>query len=280
MSATPQFCPTPRELDDLELLIAGAFAPTSGFGEPGSPITLELPAAIEAAATEAGVVELVDPEGLPLARVHWPAGTVAPLKRAQYGPFRRLYLTPAEVRARYAGRRVVPVADALTEADLEAIGDRPTLLLALVGEGTPSLPAVALLRATLAAADLLADAEVVAVPLAAHGDPDTDHALGVAVVGAYAGEEEVFGLRDDDESTYPDAIAAIVADALPSPAEQGLVLFFTGLSGSGKSTLARALMDKVLESGTRSLTSLDGDVVRRNLSAGLSFSKEIGRAHV
>ena len=70
MSATPQFCPTPRELDDLELLIAGAFAPTSGFGEPGSPITLELPAAIEAAATEAGVVELVDPEGLPLARVH------------------------------------------------------------------------------------------------------------------------------------------------------------------------------------------------------------------
>jgi sulfate adenylyltransferase len=52
------------------------------------------------------------------------------------------------------------------------------------------------------------------------------------------------------------------------------VLFFTGLSGSGKSTLARALMDRILEQGERTITSLDGDVVRRNLSAGLTFSKE------
>ncbi len=66
----------------------------------------------------------------------------------------------------------------------------------------------------------------------------------------------------------------IVAQDRPAPADQGLVLFFTGLSGSGKSTLARALMDRVLEQGGRTLTSLDGDVVRRNLSAGLTFSKE------
>jgi sulfate adenylyltransferase len=52
------------------------------------------------------------------------------------------------------------------------------------------------------------------------------------------------------------------------------VLFFTGLSGSGKSTLARALVDLLLEQGDRTVTSLDGDVVRRNLSAGLTFSKE------
>jgi sulfate adenylyltransferase len=51
------------------------------------------------------------------------------------------------------------------------------------------------------------------------------------------------------------------------------VLFFTGLSGSGKSTLARALMDLVLEQTDRAVTSLDGDVVRRHLSAGLTFSK-------
>jgi sulfate adenylyltransferase len=51
------------------------------------------------------------------------------------------------------------------------------------------------------------------------------------------------------------------------------VLFFTGLSGSGKSTLARALHDLLLEQGLRTVTSLDGDVVRRNLSAGLTFSK-------
>ena len=51
------------------------------------------------------------------------------------------------------------------------------------------------------------------------------------------------------------------------------MLFFTGLSGSGKSTLAQALMDRLLEQGLRTVTSLDGDVVRRNLSAGLTFSK-------
>ena len=53
------------------------------------------------------------------------------------------------------------------------------------------------------------------------------------------------------------------------------MLFFTGLSGSGKSTLARALhRRRCSSSGERTVTSLDGDVVRRNLSAGLTFSKE------
>ena len=52
------------------------------------------------------------------------------------------------------------------------------------------------------------------------------------------------------------------------------MLFFTGLSGSGKSTLAQAVMDRLLEEGSRTITSLDGDVVRRNLSAGLTFSRE------
>ena len=33
-------------------------------------------------------------------------------------------------------------------------------------------------------------------------------------------------------------------------------------------------MDRLLEQGERTVTSLDGDVVRRNLSAGLTFSKE------
>jgi len=50
-------------------------------------------------------------------------------------------------------------------------------------------------------------------------------------------------------------------------------IFFTGLSGSGKSTVARALHDVLLERGTRTVTLLDGDVVRRHLSAGLGFSR-------
>jgi sulfate adenylyltransferase len=53
-----------------------------------------------------------------------------------------------------------------------------------------------------------------------------------------------------------------------------VVVFFTGLSGSGKSTVARGLRDALLEDGGRTLTYLDGDEVRRLLSAGLTFSKQ------
>ena len=143
-------------------------------------------------------------------------------------------------------------------------------MLALVGHGTPDLSPTALLRATLLVADVV-DAAVVAVPLASHGDPQTDHDLGVQVVSNYAGDDPVEGLGEGGE--LPLELVEIVERDQPDPADQGLVLFFTGLSGSGKSTLAQALMDRILERGERSLTSLDGDVVRRNLSAGLTFSK-------
>lgn len=260
-----QHCPTPTELDDLELLVSGAYAPVTRFNEPGSPVTLTLPDGV----TEA---ELVDPEGLPLARVS-ADGSLEPLTHAQYGPFRRLHLTPAQVREQHAGATFVPVVDALTEADLDDLrGLGRVVLVALMGTGTPSLSPVALVRASLAAADLLDDASVVAVPLPSHGDAATDHDLGAQVVATYAGPDPVHALTDR-ETPYPDAIAAIVEEDQPEPEEQGLVLFFTGLSGSGKSTLARALMDLLLEQGGRTVTSLDGDVVRRHLSAGLTFSK-------
>ena len=278
MSALPQFCPTPRELDDLELLATGALAPLTAFDEEGSPVTLTLPDDVRRAAEQAGGVELVDPEGLPLARVRVPGGTVEPLTHAQYGPFRDLYLTPAQAREQYAGRTWVPVTDALTETQVEQVrGLGAVVLVALVGTGTPDLSPVALIRATRLVAQTLPDAAVVAVPLAAHGDSpesvESDHALGVQVLATYAGDDPVVALADDPEGDYAEVASGVVAADRPAPEEQGLVLFFTGLSGSGKSTLARALMDKILEQGARTITSLDGDVVRRNLSAGLTFSK-------
>jgi sulfate adenylyltransferase len=228
-----------------------------------------------ASAAALGAVELVDPEGLPLARVELPGGTIEPLTHAQYGPFRRHYLTPPQTRERYAGRTFVPVVDALTESQLTALATvGPLVLLPLVGHGTPDLSPVALIRATIAAAARLPQADVVAIPLASHGDADVDHDLGLQVVANYAGTNPVVGVTDDPTGDYPPEIAAIVAFDQPAADEQGLVLFFTGLSGSGKSTLARALMDRLLEHGTRTVTSLDGDVVRRNLWAGLTFTKE------
>jgi sulfate adenylyltransferase len=270
----PQYHPGPRELDDLELLTSGALQPTRRFNEPGSPVTLALPDDL-AGAPE---VELVDPEGLPLARVA-ADGTVTALTHAQHGPFRRLYLTPAQARTAYAGATFVPVTDALDEDQLARLAavEGKLVLVALVGHGTPALSRVGLLRASLAAATRLTDAAVVAVPLAARGDAEADHDLGVRVLRAYAGDDPVLGLAEESDGArapLTDEIAAIVDFDRPPPGEQGVVLFFTGLSGSGKSTLAQAVMDRLLEDGHRTITSLDGDVVRRHLSAGLTFSRE------
>ena len=72
---------------------------------------------------------------------------------------------------------------------------------------------------------------------------------------------------------YPQVMAEL-KKTYPPRHLQGLTIFFTGLSGAGKSTVANALRIKLLEMGGRPVTLLDGDVVRKNLSSELSFSKE------
>lgn len=71
----------------------------------------------------------------------------------------------------------------------------------------------------------------------------------------------------------PPAVAKELVHARPPRRYRGLVIFLTGLSGSGKSTIARGLTDALREQGERTVTLLDGDIVRRELSAGLGFSK-------
>jgi sulfate adenylyltransferase len=61
----------------------------------------------------------------------------------------------------------------------------------------------------------------------------------------------------------------------PARHRQGFTVFFTGLSGSGKSAVARALLAKLLENGSRRVTLLDGDLVRKNLSSELGFSRDL-----
>lgn len=73
--------------------------------------------------------------------------------------------------------------------------------------------------------------------------------------------------------TFPEVVKEL-RRTYPPRHKQGFTLFFTGLSGAGKSTLAKAVMAKLLEAGGRPATLLDGDVVRKNLSSELGFSKE------
>ena len=53
----------------------------------------------------------------------------------------------------------------------------------------------------------------------------------------------------------------------------GCCVWLTGLSGAGKSTIAQILAADIGARG-RTVTLLDGDVVRTHLSKGLGFSKE------
>jgi sulfate adenylyltransferase len=271
-----QWTPAPRELDDLELILVGAL---------DEPLRLRLPPDVGAAVDQA--LELTDPEGLPLATFRSfgaagdvVSGSVAPLTHPQFGAFRRYHRTPREVRDKHAGTPTVavPVSEPLgidaveaVDAAARAAGAVP-LLLALVGTGSPQgVSAPGLVRATLAAAGQISGAEVVAVPLARRDDPREDEELRERVARTYS--DQVLHLPPV-QGELPDSVRRVVEADRPPRERRGLVVFFTGFSGSGKSTLARALHDVLLERGDRTVTSLDGDVVRRHLSAGLGFSRE------
>ncbi len=81
------------------------------------------------------------------------------------------------------------------------------------------------------------------------------------------------GLEIPDWFSFPEVVKEL-RRTRPPRAQQGFTVLFTGFSGSGKSTIANALMVKLMEMGGRPVTLLDGDIVRKNLSSELGFSKE------
>ena len=81
------------------------------------------------------------------------------------------------------------------------------------------------------------------------------------------------GLEIPEWFSFPQVVSEL-RKSHPPRDKQGFTVFFTGFSGSGKSTIANALMIKLMEMGGRPVTLLDGDIVRKNLSSELGFSKE------
>jgi sulfate adenylyltransferase len=80
------------------------------------------------------------------------------------------------------------------------------------------------------------------------------------------------GERIPEWFSFPEIINELF-QSYPPKHKQGVTLFFTGLSGAGKTTLAQALMAKLMSEGKRNITLLDGDMVRRELTGELGFSK-------
>lgn len=81
------------------------------------------------------------------------------------------------------------------------------------------------------------------------------------------------GLEIPEWFSFPEIVSEL-RRTYPARNRQGFTLFFTGLSGAGKSTVAQAMLAKLLELGGRPVTLLDGDIVRKNLSSELGFSRE------
>lgn len=268
-SARPhQYCPPFDQLDALERLRIRAVDP-AGFA-------LALPAQ---GIMQTRGLEITDPEGVPIAhftpdRVDGTSATGTPewLGNPSPRPYERLYLSPAQVHATTTDETLTVVVDRrLTRKDVTEIRSgstgRPVLLLVLSGPTmSPYSRGIDLIRRSLEVARGLDSAKVVAVPLdprIAHADP----ALQDEVISAYApGPVAWLG-------PHPTSLSG-TETMNRAGASGGLVLFFTGLSGSGKSTIARSVREAVLEEDGRPVSILDGDVVRRHLSAGLTFSPE------
>ncbi|MDX1510437.1 MAG: bifunctional sulfate adenylyltransferase/adenylylsulfate kinase [Nitriliruptorales bacterium] len=94
-----------------------------------------------------------------------------------------------------------------------------------------------------------------------------------SISGTELRERLAFGREIPEWFSYPEVVEEL-RRTHPPRSRRGFVVFMTGLSGSGKSTVANVLRTKLLEAGGRTVTLLDGDLVRKNLSSELGFSKE------
>ncbi|MEA3437449.1 MAG: adenylyl-sulfate kinase, partial [Thermodesulfobacteriota bacterium] len=95
----------------------------------------------------------------------------------------------------------------------------------------------------------------------------------ISLSGSDIRERILTGRQIPEWATFPEVIDEL-RKAYPPPHKQGFTVFLTGLSGAGKSTVAQVLYSRFLEIGDRPVSLLDGDIVRRNLSSNLKFTKE------
>lgn len=181
-------------------------------------------------------------------------------------------------------RRAARVLVAVPDQAVDSAGV-PTLL-------TVELASQRMRRLAGAATGLRLDVATTPLPWR---DPVSDRAL-VAALASHVGAREVLVLSDrvhldeaaptwrevserlDDQAVGPAALHPADLSALsrwrPPRARRGLVVMLTGLSGSGKSTIARSLAARITQRTSRTVSLLDGDVVRQLLSHGLGFDRE------
>ena len=218
------------------------------------------------------------------------------------GPGHGLRLSARPLPDSTAEATVVVLGRPLLEGDERALADRVrqgrivVLVVPVAGSSPDGLGIKVMLR--LAEAAAARTGAVVVTATLAWRDPVSDENLCQHVAaGLGAGELLTPGLsarrdqpgeaawvrmldehrRDVEPGPELDPVDRSVLEELrrwrPPASRRGLVVLMTGLSGSGKSTLARALAEHVEATSARQVSLLDGDHVRRMLSAGLGFDR-------
>lgn len=279
------------ELDDLELLLGGLYGSEPAYSIPDpahSPesikVSLWVPGEAAQDAHGAGALLLTDADGTPLARLSithsedtdggaYLAGPLSAVQPAEHPPARDIRLTSPLVSegestpsALLAVFSRAPRPHEIAHAVLRAKSQGATLWLLAVGARADD-------RALLAVVDDLRQCQqnlpnvragLLAVPRYGHPTGGPSGTVGEYILSRLEASEIMNFTNPDD------------FQAVNSPTDNrsgGMVVLMTGLSGSGKSTLARALAEYLGKSDRRQLTLLDGDDVRRFLTAGLGFSK-------
>ncbi len=235
---------SPRDAGRLDMVMLGAL-----------PVPLELPAPTGFASGQ--TLALRDSEGVLLALMGITLvieggvrGEVAPLRRPTRPDHRELWRAPGAYQQEAVA--VIATTPPLAQELDDLLADGPTIALVLAGTD----PLDPLHHARVQAWRALTEPR--GVPLVLLPLDAVTEAEAVELAAAYGA---VRGVADPLE-----------ADPTLHRHGGGVTVFFTGLSGSGKSTVAALLAVKLAEAG-RTVTLLDGDVVRTHLSAGLGFSK-------
>ena len=186
-----------------------------------------------------------------------------------------------------------PLADDLDALRAAGAAGATVLVVVTTGPGPAAFDAYTVMRTWHAVLPHLPESTIVgAVPLSRTGDPERDTAL-AEIVLRNLGVTEMVPAAAVEPASAPAALRerldrglGLPHGATPAEAEdelrrscrprdeRGLTVFMTGYSGSGKSTVAQALAARLRERGGRSVTLLDGDLVRHHLSSELGFSRE------
>lgn len=303
LATAPSVSPDPIALAELRLA-------AMGVGVSAATVAVDT-AAVESL-TGYGWVVVRDPEGAAVAALRADeapsmtpegralvSGTVVAVDGADVGAFGALRRPPADVDL----PECVAVIghDPPDGAAIAGVAASTSAVLFVILDGPRVRPGPALADSVRATRELVGElratgqtAELVVLPGPEYGD-GRDARLRDAIGAAYRADDVRSSHTTDRQTLLSDLDmpdipplgprASNVLGGLPAPtraawrrfrpprSRRGLAIMFTGLSGSGKSTIARALVQSLVEDGTRTVTLLDGDIVRRMLSAGLGFSR-------